>query len=73
MDKPRVHAPFSVLTIIEEEPTQTVSNPVSVSALAIYHSMTERPLASGVWSRGKEIDAQLQERAELRRPTSGPV
>ena len=35
MDKPRVHAPFSVLTIIEEEPTQTVSNPVSVSALAI--------------------------------------
>ena len=38
MDKPRVHAPFSVLTIIEEEPTQTVSNPVSVSALAISHS-----------------------------------
>ena len=25
MDKPRVHAPFSVLTIIEEEPTQTVA------------------------------------------------
>ncbi len=44
MDKPRVHAPFSVLTIIEEEPTQTVPNPVSVSALAICRHLIYKPL-----------------------------
>ena len=56
MDKPRVHAPFSVLTIIEEEPTQTVSDPVSLSALAILHHSR---IAAWLWRGSRCLPAMV--------------